>query len=127
MGWDQTTHANNAANKDYQMLLFLRRSGQGLTPWHTAPLLAVLHHTPRSTACTATHSPRIDMTLRTLHSLFRVATACGDGIVNGGETCDDGNTAAHDGCSPTCTLEGQYQTPQIVICAAIRPHSYPKQ
>lgn len=32
---------------------------------------------------------------------------CGDGVSNGsaGESCDDGNTDAGDGCSPTCGLE----------------------
>jgi cysteine-rich repeat protein len=30
---------------------------------------------------------------------------CGDGLVHGGETCDDGNTAAGDGCGPTCRSE----------------------
>lgn len=28
---------------------------------------------------------------------------CGDGILDGGEVCDDGNTAGGDGCSATCT------------------------
>jgi cysteine-rich repeat protein len=43
--------------------------------------------------------------------LRRVGTceisACGDGFVNGaaGESCDDGNVAAGDGCSATCLLE----------------------
>ncbi len=31
--------------------------------------------------------------------------SCGDGVVDGGEQCDDGNTAPGDGCSDTCTLE----------------------
>jgi len=35
------------------------------------------------------------------------ATVCGDGLVEGGEVCDDANTTAADGCSPTCTLEDQ--------------------
>jgi cysteine-rich repeat protein len=30
---------------------------------------------------------------------------CGDGDLDGGEFCDDGNTDAHDGCSPTCQSE----------------------
>ena len=30
---------------------------------------------------------------------------CGDGVKDTSEACDDGNTAAHDGCSPTCTIE----------------------
>lgn len=31
--------------------------------------------------------------------------ACGDGRVEGAETCDDGNTAAGDGCDETCRIE----------------------
>lgn len=30
---------------------------------------------------------------------------CGDGIVNGDEECDDGNTEPGDGCSSECTIE----------------------
>ncbi len=31
---------------------------------------------------------------------------CGDGLVVGNETCDDGNTASGDGCSSICQVEG---------------------
>jgi cysteine-rich repeat protein len=30
---------------------------------------------------------------------------CGDGVVEPGEQCDDGNTVSGDGCSSTCQLE----------------------
>ncbi len=30
---------------------------------------------------------------------------CGDGIVEGKEPCDDGNTVSNDGCSADCTIE----------------------
>jgi cysteine-rich repeat protein len=30
---------------------------------------------------------------------------CGDGVLEGDEACDDGNTADGDGCSATCTVE----------------------
>ncbi len=30
---------------------------------------------------------------------------CGDGVITGGEQCDDGNLAAGDGCGVTCQLE----------------------
>lgn len=30
---------------------------------------------------------------------------CGDGLMNDGEDCDDGNQNAEDGCSPACTIE----------------------
>lgn len=33
------------------------------------------------------------------------AAACGDGALDVGEACDDGNFAAGDCCSPTCTAE----------------------
>jgi cysteine-rich repeat protein len=31
--------------------------------------------------------------------------ACGNGVLDGGETCDDGNAAAGDGCSASCRNE----------------------
>jgi cysteine-rich repeat protein len=37
---------------------------------------------------------------------------CGNGVIEGTEVCDDGNTAAGDGCSATCTVETGY------ICTA---------
>jgi len=33
------------------------------------------------------------------------ASVCGDGIVDGNEQCDDGNTVGGDGCSATCMTE----------------------
>ncbi len=33
------------------------------------------------------------------------AVRCGDGILGAGETCDDGNTIADDGCNATCARE----------------------
>jgi cysteine-rich repeat protein len=34
-----------------------------------------------------------------------VTKVCGNGIVESGESCDDGNTTAGDGCSATCVME----------------------
>jgi cysteine-rich repeat protein len=34
------------------------------------------------------------------------SAVCGNGVIEAGETCDDGNTLACDGCSPTCQTEG---------------------
>lgn len=31
---------------------------------------------------------------------------CGNGVIEGGETCDDGNTMNGDGCSSVCQIEG---------------------
>jgi cysteine-rich repeat protein len=33
------------------------------------------------------------------------APVCGDGLVTGGEQCDDGGLSSGDGCSATCTVE----------------------
>jgi fibro-slime domain-containing protein len=37
--------------------------------------------------------------------------ACGDGRVDPGETCDDGNAKAGDGCSATCAIEEGWNCP----------------
>lgn len=34
---------------------------------------------------------------------YRVHAGCGDGVVNGTEVCDDGNTQSADGCSADCS------------------------
>lgn len=34
-----------------------------------------------------------------------ITSICGDNELEGDEECDDGNTVANDGCSPTCQLE----------------------
>ncbi len=36
-----------------------------------------------------------------------LTNACGDAVRRGGEECDDGNTAAGDGCSPSCAIEAK--------------------
>jgi uncharacterized protein (TIGR03382 family) len=38
----------------------------------------------------------------------RFVRQCGDGVIQAGEACDDGNLAAADGCSQTCTVESGY-------------------
>jgi cysteine-rich repeat protein len=35
-------------------------------------------------------------------------TQCGNGLVQSGETCDDGNVAAGDGCNATCQIQAGY-------------------
>lgn len=35
-------------------------------------------------------------------------STCGDGALDGGETCDDGNAANGDGCSKSCQVEQAY-------------------
>jgi cysteine-rich repeat protein len=42
-------------------------------------------------------------------------TSCGNGVVNGGEGCDDGNNTVGDGCGSTCAVEAGFS------CAAGSP------
>lgn len=48
------------------------------------------------------------------------SATCGDGIVDGSEQCDDGNTTSGDGCSSTCQLEstGGTCSPYSFRCSA---------
>lgn len=41
----------------------------------------------------------------TFNATGGVAAVCGNGIIEAGETCDDGNTYNGDGCSATCQIE----------------------
>ena len=43
---------------------------------------------------------------------------CGNGVLNTGEACDDGNTAAGDGCSPICQSEGAAAAAAATVVAA---------
>lgn len=51
---------------------------------------------------------------------FGAATTCGNGEVQGGEQCDDGNVTAGDGCSATCTIEAGFECSGApTVCVAI--------
>ena len=39
------------------------------------------------------------------------ASMCGDGVIEPGEACDDGNAVSGDGCSSTCQVEPGYRCP----------------
>jgi cysteine-rich repeat protein len=39
---------------------------------------------------------------------FSPAPVCGNGIIAGAETCDDGNLASGDGCSAACAVEANF-------------------
>jgi cysteine-rich repeat protein len=41
----------------------------------------------------------------TCHRPPQLETVCGNGLIEGVETCDDGNQTAGDGCSATCRVE----------------------
>ena len=47
------------------------------------------------------------------------APVCGDGSLDAGEQCDDGNTLDGDGCSSTCRIEARPQPPAMVV---VPPH-----
>lgn len=49
-------------------------------------------------------------------SVSTLASVCGDGLVEGDETCDDGNPTSSDGCSSTCFVE-----PGFACAAAGQP------
>jgi cysteine-rich repeat protein len=38
-------------------------------------------------------------------SIVATSTACGNGVLDSGETCDDGGTENNDGCSASCQIE----------------------
>ncbi|CAN5920222.1 hypothetical protein BH11MYX4_BH11MYX4_05450 [soil metagenome] len=42
------------------------------------------------------------------------SAACGNGVVDEGEACDDGNLASDDGCSPLCVPDGR--PPAVESC-----------
>ncbi|MCX8072877.1 MAG: PQQ-dependent sugar dehydrogenase [Candidatus Binatia bacterium] len=44
--------------------------------------------------------------------------ACGNGVLEPGEQCDDGNTTGGDNCSPTCQIEGGACND---VCAGVVP------
>lgn len=44
---------------------------------------------------------------------------CGDGVLGGGETCDDGNDSPWDGCSSVCEIEVGYECPDGATCDPI--------
>ena len=47
------------------------------------------------------------------------APVCGNGIVEGAEQCDDGNTADGDGCSANCIIEeGNHEVPEFTTIGA---------
>ena len=43
------------------------------------------------------------------------SAACGNGVLNPGESCDDGNTSDGDGCSASCQSESAAVTPGAAV------------
>ena len=48
---------------------------------------------------------------------YEYVAVCGDGIINGEETCDDGNDQDGDGCSANCAIEQAVCDPQVQLIA----------
>ncbi|HEU4583937.1 MAG TPA: DUF4215 domain-containing protein, partial [Polyangiaceae bacterium] len=44
---------------------------------------------------------------------------CGDGVVNGAETCDDGGTLGGDGCNASCKIEAGWICPVGGVCRTV--------
>jgi cysteine-rich repeat protein len=76
-------------------------AGEGFCSKAILPSLAVgtyfvrVEASPNAVQKTFVYRLRVDLTV----------DVCGDGIKGFSEACDDGNTMAGDGCSPTCTVE----------------------
>jgi large repetitive protein len=70
-------------------------------------------------------SPVPDAAVRTSDSFPLTSdaylAACGNGRLDPGETCDDGNGDARDGCSASCTLEPGGVCPEPGESCTIRP------
>ncbi len=53
-----------------------------------------------------------------------VGPTCGDGLVEGGEACDDGNDAASDGCTILCLVEPEWEcmgSPSVCMRRMVGP------
>jgi YVTN family beta-propeller protein/cysteine-rich repeat protein len=58
-----------------------------------------------STLATTSTTSTTSTSSTTVSTSTTIAGRCGDGRVDPGEECDDGNQTAGDCCSPTCTVE----------------------
>src|SRR6185295_14704373 len=61
--------------------------------------------TSRTTTSSTTSSSRSTTSTTSSTTSTTIAGTCGNGVAQGDEECDDGNTSPGDGCSPTCQLE----------------------
>jgi len=48
--------------------------------------------------------------------------SCGDGVIQVGEECDDGNSTSGDGCSSTCSNEGALAPPGSPVAPTDQPN-----
>jgi cysteine-rich repeat protein len=81
--------------------------------WKTALIISFFLIVPGAGGCTGFADPakcsnglRCPVgTICAANQDICIATPCGDGIVDIGEKCDDGNLMPGDGCSPDCTSD----------------------
>ena len=60
------------------------------------------------------HCGSIACGVRTRVQVVRDLSECGNGVVEGGEACDDGNTADGDGCSSQCQVHPLSSTRELL-------------
>lgn len=69
---------------------------------------------PHKVECACTHLSRFVVLSNS------TAEMCGDGIIQGGEECDDENAASNDGCSSSCRVENIYNcSGEPSVCAML--------
>ncbi|MBK6849995.1 MAG: DUF11 domain-containing protein [Proteobacteria bacterium] len=86
------------------------------------PLDGVVTNVATQVACVnpvdpSTCSPAIESAVN------QVVTTCGDRVVGGSESCDDGNATAGDGCSALCAVEAGYRcgADSPSVCVPVAP------
>ena len=87
-----------------------------LTPAHTWTPTATKTATPTATATPTKTATRTRTPTATGHCGGSAAVICGNGIVEPGEECDDGNTSDGDGCSSECRHERRDQLLGAQFC-----------
>jgi cysteine-rich repeat protein len=101
---DPAPHPNNTSTVDWRLLdgsLNELASGDWDQPLEASGLTAGTYYleiTRSSSTEDLAGAYEISASTRT--------AVCGDGVVEGNETCEDGNTTAGDGCDASCSLEG---------------------
>ncbi len=88
-----------------------------------------LQCSPSTPCCATSGDPLTDATCAALDTtsfypggFWPGNVACGNGILDPGEQCDDGNVIAGDGCSANCTIESGFScTGQPSVCTPFTP------
>jgi fibro-slime domain-containing protein len=77
-------------------------------------------HQPKSgDGCTATCKREALFSCPPAGGACTSTVVCGDGVVNGAETCDDGNTLGGDGCNASCKIESGWVCPVGGVCRTV--------